>query len=72
MAYKGSDYYCDDSIVLRAMKEAKKTGVILMVHAESADLTDSLEICSKFNHSGAAQANRLCSIFFDCFHALFI
>lgn len=43
MAYKGSDYYCDDSIVLRAMKEAKKTGVILMVHAESADLTDSLE-----------------------------
>ena len=36
MVYKGSDYYCDDSIVLRAMKEAKKTGVILMVHAESA------------------------------------
>lgn len=43
MAYKGSDYYCDDSTVLRALKEAKKTGVTLMVHAESADLTDSLE-----------------------------
>lgn len=43
MAYKGSENYCDDSTVLRAMQEAKKTGVTLMVHAESADITDMLQ-----------------------------
>lgn len=45
MAYKGSDYYCDDSIVLRAMKEAKKTGVILMVLAGAASLIPSVIAC---------------------------
>lgn len=42
MAYKGSENYCDDTTVLRAMQEAKKAGVTLMVHAESADITDLL------------------------------
>ncbi|MDL2273933.1 dihydropyrimidinase [Oscillospiraceae bacterium OttesenSCG-928-G22] len=43
MAYKTSVYYCDDSIVYRAMKSAKEVGVTLMVHAESADIIEMLQ-----------------------------
>ena len=43
MAYKGTVFYCDDSVVFRAMQKAGQAGVTLMVHAENADLTDILQ-----------------------------
>jgi dihydropyrimidinase len=43
MAYKGTVYYCDDSVVFQALQKAKEVGVTLMVHAESADLTDIMQ-----------------------------
>lgn len=43
MAYKSTVFYCDDSVVFQAMQKAKEVGVTLMVHAESADLTDILQ-----------------------------
>jgi dihydropyrimidinase len=43
MAYKGTPYYSDDSIVFRALQAAKKSGVTTMVHAENADVIDVLQ-----------------------------
>lgn len=38
MAYKGTSFYVGDEQILRAMLEAKKVGVTMMVHAENADI----------------------------------
>ena len=43
MAYKSSVFYCNDGVVFQAMQKAREAGVTLMVHAESADLTDVLQ-----------------------------
>ena len=38
MAYRGQPYHCDDDAVLKALQASKKSGVTIMVHAESADM----------------------------------
>ncbi|MEF9940881.1 MAG: dihydropyrimidinase [Lachnospiraceae bacterium] len=43
MAYKGSDFYCDDTAILTAMQEAKKYGITMMVHAENPDMIQVLQ-----------------------------
>ena len=43
MAYKGHPFHCDDDAILKALKAAKKVGVTIMVHAESADMIDVLQ-----------------------------
>ena len=43
MAYKGHPYHCDDTAVLKALQAAKKSGVTIMVHAESAEMIDTLQ-----------------------------
>ncbi|MEG0903836.1 MAG: dihydropyrimidinase [Lachnospiraceae bacterium] len=43
MAYKGSNFYCDDTAILTAMKEAKKYGITMMVHAENPDMIQVLQ-----------------------------
>ena len=41
MAYRGQPYHCDDDAVLKALQASKKSGVTIMVHAESADMIAS-------------------------------
>lgn len=43
MAYKGMFFHSDDDVIANTMKEAKKHGVTVMVHAENADLVDALQ-----------------------------
>lgn len=43
MAYKGMFFHCDDDVIANTMKEARKHGVTVMVHAENADLIDALQ-----------------------------
>ena len=43
MAYKGHPYHCDDSAVLKALQASKKSGVTIMVHAENAEMIDTLQ-----------------------------
>jgi dihydropyrimidinase len=43
MAYKGTPYYMDDSIIFKALQSAKKAGVTMMVHAENAHVIDELQ-----------------------------
>lgn len=42
MAYKGTDFYCDDDAILQAMLSAREAGVTMMVHAENADIISML------------------------------
>lgn len=39
-AYKGTPYYADDASILRIMKKIRNSGLLLMVHAENADMID--------------------------------
>lgn len=43
MAYKGMFFHADDDAILKALMEAKKVGVTVMVHAENADAIDVLQ-----------------------------
>ena len=43
MAYRGQPYHCDDDAVLKALQASKKSGVTIMVHAESADMIATLQ-----------------------------
>src|SRR5699024_7799425 len=43
MAYKGQFFHSDDEAVTNALLEAKKPGVSVMVHAETADLQELME-----------------------------
>lgn len=43
MAYKGTSFYSDDEAILKAMLEAKKAGITMMVHAENADMISVLQ-----------------------------
>lgn len=43
MAYKGMPFHAEDATIARAMQEARKVGVTMMVHAENADLIDLLQ-----------------------------
>jgi len=43
MAYKGTPYYADDSIVFRMLQKAKGVGALICVHAENADVIDVLQ-----------------------------
>ena len=40
LAYKGTSLYMDDSKLLACLKEAKKHGMTMMVHAENPDVLD--------------------------------
>ena len=40
LAYKGTSLYMDDSKLIACMKEAKKHGMTMMVHAENPDVLD--------------------------------
>ncbi len=40
LAYKGTSLYMDDSKLLACLKEAKKHGLTMMVHAENPDVLD--------------------------------
>lgn len=40
MAYKGTSLYMDDSKLLACLKEARKHGMTMMVHAENPDVLD--------------------------------
>lgn len=37
-AYKGTPYYADDASILRVMQKIRNSGLLLMVHAENADM----------------------------------
>jgi dihydropyrimidinase len=43
MAYKGTPYYADDSIVFRMLQKAKEVGALICIHAENADVIDVLQ-----------------------------
>lgn len=43
MAYKGQFFHADDETILKALLQAKKAGITMMVHAENADAVDVLE-----------------------------
>ena len=43
MAYKGTPFMVDDSVLFRALEASKETGVTIMVHAENGDLIDALQ-----------------------------
>lgn len=43
MAYKGHPYHCDDTAVYKALKASKESGVTIMVHAENADIIDTMQ-----------------------------
>lgn len=40
MAYKGEVYYVDDEWLFKALQNAKKSGVTIMIHAENADVVN--------------------------------
>jgi len=40
MAYRGSNNYCEDRIVLRATAAAAAAGILPMIHAENSDIVD--------------------------------
>lgn len=43
MAYKGTPFYAEDSLILKGMLEAKKYGITMMLHAENADFIEVLQ-----------------------------
>lgn len=43
MAYKGHPYHCDDDAVLKALQASASAGVTIMVHAENAEMIDTLQ-----------------------------
>jgi len=43
MAYKGTPFMVDDSILYGALQAARKAGVTIMVHAENGDIIDVLQ-----------------------------
>lgn len=43
MAYKGTPYYAEDSMILKGMLEARKYGITMMLHAENADFIEVLQ-----------------------------
>jgi dihydropyrimidinase len=43
MAYKGTSVYCDDATIFRMLQEARKVGILTMLHAENADVIDILQ-----------------------------
>lgn len=42
MAYKGMPFYVDDEWLFKALQNGKKSGVTIMVHAENADIVNTL------------------------------
>lgn len=42
MAYKGMPFYVDDEWLFKALQNAKQSGVTIMVHAENADIVNTL------------------------------
>lgn len=42
MAYKGQFFHADDDAILKALQKGKEAGVTVMVHAENADMIDTL------------------------------
>jgi dihydropyrimidinase len=43
MAYKGTPFYSDDSTIFKMLQQAKKVGVLTMIHAENGDVIDVLQ-----------------------------
>lgn len=43
MAYKGTPFKVEDDIIFKSLQEAKNHGVTVMVHAENADVIDTLQ-----------------------------
>lgn len=43
MAYKGTPFMVEDSVIFKALQVAKKSGVTIMVHAENGEVVDTLQ-----------------------------